>query len=345
MPKQSDPSINTPAQTGTSLPGQTPVIPRADLPPLPADFQNIPSAPGPISNGTAAPANLPPIISGSPKKKFGGIRVIASLLGVLLLIGGVGAGYILTQQPQIFQGKAWIPEGSDGGPYKGDPQYDDFKREKEIENPYIPPPAGNQLPTTITYDTNNSVCGRDADKNAPACCSSSVRSSCGSGGLEKVCEKGRRSECKNSSGTHCTLDADSDDCGGANTKEIDTPTLTPTPTPTATPGITAQCLAVTAYRTIADLQPLTQTELSALKTGNKVNFCVGGNGSGKSFTKGQFKINGTVMPETTIAKQNGPKSTGSEQFCQEYTILGTETTITVKAKIFHSVAGWVGETL
>jgi hypothetical protein len=42
----------------------------------------------------------------SPKKKFGGKRIIATILGIFLLVGGVGAGIVLTQQQQLFQQKA-----------------------------------------------------------------------------------------------------------------------------------------------------------------------------------------------------------------------------------------------
>ena len=57
------------------------------------------------SMGSAAPSDLPPMVA-SPKKKFGGKKIIATILGIFLLVGGVGAGIILTQQQQLFQQKA-----------------------------------------------------------------------------------------------------------------------------------------------------------------------------------------------------------------------------------------------
>jgi hypothetical protein len=57
------------------------------------------------SPGSAAPPDLPPMVA-SPKKKFGGKRIIATILGIFLLVGGIGAGIVLTQQQQLFQQKA-----------------------------------------------------------------------------------------------------------------------------------------------------------------------------------------------------------------------------------------------
>lgn len=57
------------------------------------------------SSSSGSPGDLPPIIA-TPKKKFGGGRIIATILGILLLVGGVGAGIVLTQQPQLFQPQA-----------------------------------------------------------------------------------------------------------------------------------------------------------------------------------------------------------------------------------------------
>jgi hypothetical protein len=57
------------------------------------------------SFGSAAPSDLPPMVA-SPKKKFGGKKIVATILGIFLLVGGVGAGIILTQQQQLFQQKA-----------------------------------------------------------------------------------------------------------------------------------------------------------------------------------------------------------------------------------------------
>jgi hypothetical protein len=86
-------------------------VQQTDLPPLPPDFQNVPEEKPvvqqstDVNNGSAAPADLPPMIT-TPKKKFGTGKIIATILGIFLLVGGVGAGIVLTQQPQLLQQKA-----------------------------------------------------------------------------------------------------------------------------------------------------------------------------------------------------------------------------------------------
>ncbi len=121
---QSDPNQNpvSPPTGAGSPPSDQPNVPPvfspvADLPPIPPAFQSVPAdtATPPISppadqptdssTGSAAPPDTPPIIS-SPKKKFGGGKVIATILGILLLVGGIGAGIFLTQQSQDLREKA-----------------------------------------------------------------------------------------------------------------------------------------------------------------------------------------------------------------------------------------------
>jgi len=132
MPNQ-DPTQNqqdNPTITPVGTPDPTQVTPQGsipiqnDLPPLP-DYmtqtdtnnvqentsapvvENVPTEQQPSDDlsGSAAPPDLPPMVS-TPKKKFGGKRIIATILGIFLLVGGVGAGIVLTQQQQLFQQKA-----------------------------------------------------------------------------------------------------------------------------------------------------------------------------------------------------------------------------------------------
>jgi hypothetical protein len=103
MDNQQNPT-NPPAPSMPPIPtteeGGTPPPP---MPPTSTD--SVP--PGPESDGSAAPPpNLPPVITSTPKKKFGGGKVIATILGLLLLVGGIGAGVVLVQQKQLFQQKA-----------------------------------------------------------------------------------------------------------------------------------------------------------------------------------------------------------------------------------------------
>ncbi len=113
-----DPLASTaPISPATNTPSA--FFPQEDTPPVPA-FQavttEVPSQPipesspapteAPADTGSAAPIDaFAPTIS-SPKKKFGGGKVIATILGLFVLIGGVGAGIFLTQQQQLFNQKA-----------------------------------------------------------------------------------------------------------------------------------------------------------------------------------------------------------------------------------------------
>ncbi len=115
MPNQTDPNQVTDT---TNTPPVS--VPNTDLPPLP-DFMNVPAstnspepqtAPADDSSGSTAPSDLPPVMA-TPKKKFGGGKIIATILGLVLLVGGIGAGVVLTQQQQLFQQKAApLPECS-----------------------------------------------------------------------------------------------------------------------------------------------------------------------------------------------------------------------------------------
>ena len=125
-----DPSQNPPAPTGMGMP---PTMPEptvtAEIPPLPSSDASLPppEAGAPIppdsqpvdgmasqdtSAGSAAPSfDMPPVVTpGQPKKKFGGKRVIATILGLLVLVGGLGAGIVLVRQQQDIREKAAISE-------------------------------------------------------------------------------------------------------------------------------------------------------------------------------------------------------------------------------------------
>jgi hypothetical protein len=92
------------------------------------------------------------------------------------------------------------------------------------------------------------------------------------------------------------------------------------------------CVAVNAYD--PSWSSLSTAQLSALAVGAQVNFCVGGSAPSGTFDKAQFTINGVQQAETTTVRP------GSTDFCQSYTILATDTTVSVTAKIHHSTLGW-----
>ncbi len=113
-----------------------------------------------------------------------------------------------------------------------------------------------------------------------------------------------------------------------------TPTPSPTHAPTATlpPGISAACGDVIAY----DLQwnQLSSTQLSQLKSGDKVRYTVAGTTTSGTFDKAKFTVNGTDLPETTNKKP------GTDSFYTEYTLPSGTTTFSVTAQVHHSTLGW-----
>jgi len=111
-----------------------------------------------------------------------------------------------------------------------------------------------------------------------------------------------------------------------------TSTSTPVSTPTATPTITAACLNVKAYDT--SFNELDATDLTLLKSGDKVRFAVLGTTSGGSIDKARFSINGGSYQETTLKKP------GTEEFYYEYTIPAGTVSFSVTAQLHHSIFGW-----
>lgn len=95
---------------------------------------------------------------------------------------------------------------------------------------------------------------------------------------------------------------------------------------------TAQCQNVKAYDT--NWAPLTATQLSHLKAGDKVRFSVAGSATSGNFTKARFTINGALRPEVTA------KKTGTNEFYDEYTLLAGDKNVTVVGEIYHETLGW-----
>ncbi len=179
----------------------------------------------------------------------------------------------------------------------------------------------------------NVSCGRDQDPTAPVCCSATVKSACGTSALPgsvKVCEPSRRLECKIGTPPNevfCLIQANSSQCGGGGTPPP------PTSTPTL-PPIIAGCSKVTAYS--STWAALTAAQLSALKAGTTINFCVVGTATYGSFDKAKFTINGAIKPETTT-KGSGP---AANAFCQSYQIPSAVYSFNVSAQVHHINLGW-----
>ena len=104
------PDQNNPTDTSAS-PAPVNPTPVSDVAPPPMDIPTGDASFPPPSDsgaGSAAPSfDIPPVVTpvGKPKK-FGGKKVIATILGLLVLVGGLGAGTILVRQQQDIREKA-----------------------------------------------------------------------------------------------------------------------------------------------------------------------------------------------------------------------------------------------
>jgi hypothetical protein len=461
MPDQNQPDPNKNSSQPIDKPaGSAPpiIFPQSDLPPLPPVFstinetgsaeQNTPKsdvpATPPLSQVTNPPADInigsgaPPDISSvipKAKKKFGGGKIIATILGLVILVGGVGAGILLTQQPQLFQQKA---AGCSGTGRCTDMSCAVGCDMVQTGNGF----CECRMPTPVSHcdaeNTKDCIYGCTPDVNGGTCnacsvgqneetgCTNTISGQSCPGKKTRSCQNGQwgswsttcfdiADSCPTSTTTTTTTDdakcsgivnnsttlgvgslyptcyvnhywcqtskpggctdqiignavqsaSFSKNCG---TEQIDlycpscpnyiasqqnkingqlfvskiypnecsTSTNPPVPTPTPTPGAPS-CISVKAYDD--GWTALTPTQLSALAVGDIVNFCVNGTSTTGTFDKAQFMINTTLKSETTTLR---PSST---DFCQNYTILSTDTTVEVKAKIHSSTGVWVGETI
>lgn len=247
------------------------------------------------ATGSAAPSDdvvvngaMPDITGTTPKKKFAGGKIIATILGLFLLVGGVGAGVFLTQQDQNIAEKASAncqPGNCDGC---GSPKKRQACRDQKMVVAGATTPSGARC-------TNENGCWISNTQETAA----------------TRCEI--LSMCKD---TDCAREWESD----CSDKGITTTTDT------------ASCQNVKAYS--STWVELTAAQLSALKTGDVVNFCVTGTTTGGVFTKAMFTINEVLQAETTLQR---PSST---DFCQTYTIPAGVTSFNVVGDIFHEVLGW-----
>ncbi|TEU02744.1 hypothetical protein E3I18_00430, partial [Candidatus Woesebacteria bacterium] len=107
-----EPSISTPSPPPISPTDQGQIT---DTPP-PAANSAVPPPPPIIEEQKEGEADIPPVITTGEKPKGKvGKKVIATILGILFLVGGVSAGVILVQQQQDIREKAAVINGNGGG--------------------------------------------------------------------------------------------------------------------------------------------------------------------------------------------------------------------------------------
>ena len=301
-------------------------------------------------SGSAAPSDLPPMVS-SPKKKFGGKKIIATILGIFLLVGGIGAGIVLTQQQQLFQQKA------EGTTYTG--AYEVYD---ENGNPagwrYIAVPgvfeaallraASGTSPFDMALLTGHyGMTEAQVQESATHVSNGEtwVPSGTGCVGTPESEDPNSPHYCHDWHWTTCLhpgtgMGGVGCDVTNPPSNPPNNPPTNPPNNPTNPPGPTATCQNVKAYSSTWTL--LTPTQLSALAPGAIINFCVTGTASSGTFDKAQFTItsfvsevnNAEIFPETTT------KRPSSNDYCQIYTIPSGARSILGTAKIHHITLGW-----
>lgn len=251
------------------------------------------------------PQNYQEVVVTAPHapRKYGGKKIIATIFGILLLIGGVIAGVVLVRQKQELREKAGTQ---------------------------IPPPT--PTPTlTPTPMVNKCICCYNPRLGCPCPqgCTDPLATGCPPG--YKQCPP--MSPCVCMPDTGCPLDFV---CWDSSLPQGPDCVCPPQPTETPPPTITAQCLGVRAYDKNWNL--LSLNDLSKLKPGDIVRFAVSGTGSEGTFDKARFTINGIQRPEVTTTT---PFS--DLEFYDEYTIPFSDPearSITVFGEIHHSLLGW-----
>lgn len=102
--------------------GNAPVQPSEEIPftsgpPLndsgPIETQVMANAP---MTDDSPPVGIPPAFVPPPKRKMSGGKIVGAILGLLLLVGGIGAGVLLVQQQQDIREKAAPTPGSEVDP-------------------------------------------------------------------------------------------------------------------------------------------------------------------------------------------------------------------------------------
>ena len=326
MPNQDPSNQNNQANSpdpGVSFTTQT------DLPPMPADFQNVQK-----DSGSASPPtpNINNIIS-SPKKKFGTGKIIATILGILVLVGGLGAGTYLIGQKQLFQQKAAgtsnTGKTTNNTNSVGKSTPTPTGNSSNTTGKSTPTPTGNSSNTTGKSSTTSNACVTNSSpcETDNECCSN-------------ICYNGYCGNCVTNS-SPCETDNEccsnicyNGYCGnGSPTSSSSVGSVVNNISEDGTSLQAAPyCAAVTTYS--SDWTLISSSERSSLTAGTNIYFCVSGYTPSGSFDSARFTINGVLQADTTTQRS------GSTDFCQAYTIPSETTTISVSAQVHHSILGW-----
>ena len=259
-------------------------------------------------------------------KKYGGKKVIATIFGILLLVGGVAAGVILVQRQQQIAEKA-----ASG---KECQQSQDCVL---LDNPGNSGSFTAPRPISYVKITAKDVHEYESGDTNDGCYHVVIN-----GSFLSWNRVGEGPDCKDVSNVQVWMkEGEATPTSTPTPEPTEVPEETPTPTskvtPTETPDtpteVTAQCSDVKAYDEEWIL--LSSQDLSNLKKGDTVRFTVSGSTSSGTFDKARFTVNGTSLGETT------KKKPGSNEFYVEYIVPAGVTTFTVKGEVHHSQLKWI----
>lgn len=320
-----NPSMTVPTDTGSFAQGSQVQndFPTQTSPGIPSSLPSNISTNDPSQD--SVPTNPPnsatePAIITAPHapKKYGGGKVIATIFGILLLIGGVTAGVILVQRQQQIAEKATSGAECQQNPNcillenRGNSGTESFPR--NIRAVQITSQEVRTYQPGLTED---------------GCYRVNIE------GRNLTWQKyGEGPNCKDISNIQVKLEVDGQPSNTPTQPQVSEPPQEPTSPPEEPPpsGTSASCGEVKAYDTAWNL--LSQAQLSALDSGSKVRFAVSGTASSGSFDKAKFIVNGTDLGETSLKKPS------TEEFYSEYTIPTNVTSFTVGAQVHHSELGW-----
>lgn len=270
--------------------------------------------------------DIPPVIStsGTEGKTPVSKKMIATILGILFLVGGIGAGVILVQNQQDIREKAV----QIGDSCIKDFECTDKAGGKCVDGTCIypkstptPPPIPTSSPKIIRGGFPGDKCSLVSPATGKIIHGTCMEPKDCAGNQwhteQKVCQAAGNEllGCCIVSGTPSPTAA---------------PTLKPTAKPTLPPEIDCSCLTIKAF----DEEWTAITNLSSLSAGDVVRFTVSGKTNSGSIDKARFTINGTLRPGVTVKRPN------TKEFYDEYTIPESVSTFTINAELRHTALGW-----
>ncbi len=326
----------------------------------------------PPTDGSASPP--PPEVTSlvtPSKKKYGTGKIIATILGILILVGGVGAGIALTSQKQLFQQKAEEP--TPAPTTEPERVLISSIKEKDIigssaysfmtskyKYSWVKPNDANYIEVNVYWKWEGRRCQNQSnEKHEVVTPLGTVQ--CKDYGNEELVD-GLKVSCPTSDTTIyygekilCgtlkgeftgeTFDVKVNFTGDDSTPGSHMSVVTGDWYGVAAPNYTApSCFNVKVYNNTTDWTLLSDDDLAILKGGDVVVFAANGEGSTNgSLGKAQFIVIaldandnnlGEISPEITN------KRSGTNEFYWEYTIPEGVSGIDVEAKLFDSNYGW-----